>query len=78
MTVADLLKRLQARRIREDSFSIDGGLSHDKHVLGKRGAGWEVYYSERGEKFDVEEFETEAEACECILHRLLGDAAAQG
>lgn len=37
------------------------------YCLIKNEDGWEVYYSERGEKSDIQQFASESEACEYLL-----------
>jgi hypothetical protein len=40
-------------------------------VLERKNGRWAVYYTERGERFDEQTFETEDEACRYILDHLL-------
>lgn len=46
-------------------------LPAESYCLEKRSAKWEVYYAERGAKFDVKEFSSETEACEYLYKLLL-------
>ena len=49
----------------------DKGDTHDKTCCRLLNNKWTVYYSERGMKFDVLEFDTEDGACREVLRRLL-------
>lgn len=42
-----------------------------KHCIAPNGEGWKVYYSERGQKREVKEFENESEACKELYGRML-------
>ena len=46
---------------------LAGGLLDDTCTLNRTAGGWEVYYSERGKKYDVRTFGTEDEACRYFL-----------
>jgi hypothetical protein len=59
--------------IRRSTYSLEGGLPPERYVLGQASDGWEVYYSERGERTDLVHFDTEDEACDHLLMRLLRD-----
>jgi len=61
------------------SFSSDGfgevyRIQYMKDILGD---GWEVYYSERGNKNRLIIFRSESEACEYFLKWILGDTTLQ-
>ena len=77
MNLQELKTALDAEGISElaYSFSSDGfgevfRISAIHDILGD---GWEVYYSERGNKNELVVFRTEEEACEYFLRRLLKD-----
>ena len=70
MTRSELLQELQARRIPEEAYCLDGGLPCEAYVLGFGEGQWQVYYSERGQKTGCRDFATEAEACVCFLERI--------
>ena len=59
--------------IRDDAYSLDGGLPDERYVLENRDDGWCVYYSERGLRSGLQRFDTEAEACEHLFEILLAD-----
>lgn len=71
MTREELRRILASRTIRKDTYCLDGGLPNDAMCLNQRGKIWEVYYSERGGKFDLQVFHTEEEACESFYNRLM-------
>jgi hypothetical protein len=48
-----------------------GGPYDDRLILEQDRTIWTVYYIERGEKSQIHFFETEHEACEYLLNRLL-------
>jgi hypothetical protein len=69
------LRELAAsEHIREDAYSLEGGLPFERYVLSVVEGGWAVYYSERGERTGLEMFETEDEACSHLLELLLRDS----
>lgn len=77
MKISELKGILDKNKINSNSYSLDGGVPHDKHVLSREDNGmWEVYYSERGGKFEVERFNSEEEACNFFLERILSDKTA--
>ena len=78
MNINDLKKNLKKANIKNSAYTLHGGLPHDKHVLNLSANGlWEVYYSERGGKFEERVFESEDEACRFFLNRILSDSTAK-
>lgn len=70
MTIFELEHKLKELGIPNDLFSImEGGLPNEKLCIVK-GDVWQVYYSERGQKSGLKEFETETEACEYFLGKI--------
>jgi hypothetical protein len=63
----------RAEHIRDDAYSLDGGLPFERYVLSITEGGWAVYYSERGERVGLREFQTEDDACSYLLDVLLRD-----
>jgi hypothetical protein len=59
--------------IRDDAYSLDGGLPSERYALEIAEGGWHVYFSERGLRTGIKRFETESEACEYLLETLLAD-----
>jgi hypothetical protein len=72
MNKEDLLHRLISEKIPIDSYSLDGGIPNDRLVLSKNRKNWEVYYSERGVKYDIKTFLLEKDACEYFYIKLVG------
>ncbi len=71
MTVEELKKRLDAIGVPDDLYSIlIGGFPNEAWCLIKNEDGWEVYYSERGNKRGARQFESEADACEYMEERV--------
>ena len=71
MTVEELKKQLDAIGVPDDLYSLlIGGFQNEAYCLIKNEDGWEVYYSERGEKSDIQQFASESEACEYMLEEL--------
>ena len=57
---------------------LGGGLLDDTVTLNRTANGWEVYYSERGKKYNVRTFPTEDEACRYFLAFISRDGSAFG
>jgi hypothetical protein len=55
---------------------LAGGLLDDTVTLNRTVDGWEVYYSERGQKSNVRSFATEDEACRHFLAFISRDGSA--
>ena len=71
MTVEELKRNLTEMNIPEDMYSLmTGGYPNEAFCLIKSDKGWEVYYSERGQKSSVREFSSESEACEYLKQKL--------
>ncbi|MEE3471494.1 MAG: hypothetical protein VZR24_12605 [Butyrivibrio hungatei] len=71
MVVEELKKRLDQIGVSDDLYSLlIGGFPNEAYCLIKNEDGWEVYYSERGEKSDIQQFASESEACEYMLEEL--------
>lgn len=51
-------------------YSLHDGLPNEAYCLNKNNRFWEVYYSERGIKSGVKQFDSEEEACE-YFYRLI-------
>jgi len=67
----ELWEKLKEEQIPEDAYSLYGGLPNEKFCINKSQY-WEVYYSERGLKKQLNRFNTEDEACECLYNMLHG------
>lgn len=71
MTKNDLQQELVKRNISADMYSLDGGLPNEGYCLNQGANGWEVYYSERGQKTGLKVFKTEAEAGDYFYYSFL-------
>ncbi len=67
MTKRELEKNLNELNIDKLAYDLNGGLSSDAHCIEKIGGKWYTYYSERGQRTSLKEFETEQEACQYFL-----------
>jgi hypothetical protein len=69
---------LLAAGVNPRNFSLTGGLPNDAVCLDTLPLGrWVVYYSERGSRFDVVEFDTESAACAYLLGLLVREPSVQ-
>lgn len=71
MKKEELLQNLIKSNIPKDLYNLNGGLPNEAFCLNKEGDIWEVYYSERGIKSEVERFTTEEEACSYFYKTVL-------
>ena len=53
---------------------LNGGLPNEAYTIGKTTRGWEVYYSERGQKSNLKIFASESEACKYFWDTIDGDS----
>jgi hypothetical protein len=71
MTVLKLKEVMLSENIPISWCVLDGkGVKDFKFCLEHTGDSWNVFYSERGGKYDLSAFDTESEACENLLSRL--------
>ena len=75
MIKSELKKLLVQNNVKTDSYSLDGGLPNEAFCLNKFSGVWEVYYSERGCKSGLKEFNSEDEACKYLYKLMLQDSA---
>ena len=69
----DELQQLLIRsNVPNDLYNLNGGLPNEVFCLNKEDNSWEVYYSERGVKSQLTEFESEDEACDYFSKTILG------
>jgi len=72
MTVEQLKNQLQEKNVPEDMYSLlKGGYPNEAFCLINTEDGWEVYYSERGQKSGCRQFSSESEACEYMERKLM-------
>ena len=71
MTVEELKNQLDAIGVPDDLYSLlIGGFPNEAYCLIKNENGWEVYYSERGNKRGTRQFASESDACEYLEERV--------
>ena len=74
MNVAGLKRELERIGIDPRWYSFDSSSNDgERFCLVLAGAKWEVYYSERGSRSDVNVFDQESDACRHFLARILSD-----
>ena len=71
MNREEVQRTLKDKGISEDMYSLNGGLPNESYCLEKGKDVWEVYYSERGVKTSLRLFDTEDEACQHLLKRVV-------
>lgn len=64
---------LRRERVRPDAYSLGGEVRDECLCLLPERDGWVVFYSERGGRTSPRHFDTEAEACDFLVARLLAD-----
>lgn len=77
MNRAELRETLDADGIRPDAYSLEGGLYEDRLCIDEDYGVWEVYYVERGKRWNQRRFDTEDEACRYLLDLLRQDRSAR-
>jgi hypothetical protein len=78
MTVAELSRLLYDLGVPTDVYRLDGSHFELAHVLGREGARWVVFLSERGSQSDRIDFADEHEACTHLLGRIFVELADRG
>ncbi len=71
MTKNELRERLVRESIPPDTYNLEGGLPNEAYCLNQDKNIWEVYYSERGQKSMLKQFEFENEACDYFYKLLI-------
>lgn len=70
----ELRRALEREGVRPTAYSVDPDrLSDDVYCLAITAGGWSVWFAERGERRDEVFFETEDEACDELLLRVVSD-----
>lgn len=76
MNASELISILDYAEVDPRSVRIlDSGVD-DALCLTHESQRWQVYYSDRGQRFDVEEFDTEDAACVAFLQRFFRSRSA--
>jgi hypothetical protein len=71
MNKAQLQEMLDKRNVLYDLYSLKGGLPNEAYCLNENGEHWEVYYSERGVKSQLKQFDNEEEASEYLYNKVI-------
>jgi hypothetical protein len=77
MNIKELKKRLKKDKIPKKRYWLNLKLpgevysAGDTLCLGRNEENWEVYYTERGSRFDVHVFDNEQKACEYFYDRII-------
>ncbi|RFB15388.1 hypothetical protein DZB84_13375 [Bacillus sp. HNG] len=71
MNKVELKQLLISSGVPKDLFSLDGGLPNESLCLNNADGIWEVYYSERGMKSQLQKFTSEEEACNYFYKNVL-------
>lgn len=64
MNKQELIEQLKKENVPESYYSFSEKNWGDVYVLLQEKEYWEVYYTERGNKYDIKHFDNEEEACE--------------
>lgn len=70
MNKQQLEKVLLINKVPKELYSLNGGLPNEAYCIEKENDKWYVYYSERGKKTGIGYFESEKEACDCLLKEI--------
>ncbi|ODN43255.1 hypothetical protein [Piscirickettsia litoralis] len=70
MTRQELINELNKKGIPQDMYTFDEEYPHDKFVLFFNNKQWNVYYCEKGIKFDEKSFLSEKHAYSYLLSLL--------
>ena len=70
MKIKELKKVAEKMWINPLCYCLKGGFPNECYTIGRNGKKWEVYYSERGNKSELEVFDDEWAACERLYRYL--------
>lgn len=70
MNKIELSKKLESEKISKSLYSLDGGLPNEKLCLDYFNEKWIVYYSEKGCRTGLTEFNNEDDACLFIYNKI--------
>jgi hypothetical protein len=71
MTLAELESRLAASNVPRDCYCLTGGLPNEASCIDKSDGKWQVYYSERGGRSGLKDFDNEHDACNYFFDSLM-------
>lgn len=75
MNLKELEQRLIKEKIKPIVYNFTGRWENDNLCLTKRDEKWEVYYSERGNQYDIKTFLSEEDACEYFYEWIIKDSS---
>jgi len=78
MTKSELEQRIIDEDIPKMYYSLKGGMPGDLYCLGLNNGKWEVYYSERANKNELQIFDNESEACDYFYYWLIEGLTDEG
>lgn len=70
MNVKELLQRLEQMDLPNNSYSVLSKVKDEALCMLKEKGIWEVFYSERGLKTNLQTFESEFDACDHFFERI--------
>ncbi len=71
MTLAELESSLAISNVPKDAYCLTGGLPNEAYCIVEANGKWQVYYSERGSRSGLKDFDTEPDACNYFLDTLM-------
>ena len=77
MNIDDLEVQSGSLGVSSSVYSLKGGSPSEKYCPSNDSGLWLVYYFERGQRSGEKCFESESQACECLLGLLEGDPTAR-
>lgn len=67
MELKELKDKLAIYSVPENSYCLTGGLPNEAYCIKHEVDSWQVYYSERGRRSELQTFRNEQAACEYFL-----------
>lgn len=75
MNLKELQFKLEKMGVPQHMYSLKGGLPNDVYCISNKVFWWDVYYSERGKKFNLKRFLKEKEACLYFFNIIISDSS---
>lgn len=73
MNIKELERELNQLNVPSSWYSFNKLFREDRTCLIEEGGCWEIYFFERGQKKDIKQFSSEAEACSFLLRQMKSD-----
>lgn len=71
MNRTELKEKLENMKVPSHHYSLTGMYRGDEEFcMEQTHDGWTVYFAERGSKYNIQQHQTESEACLDLYHRL--------